>query len=400
MMRRLLGVSLSLTLMLVSTAPLVAQEPPPPPAWEPTSFVDRGFILGMVAHPDGAVFVRSPGKLTRSDDQGASWQDVPLPPQAPTWRNIPSAGGFAVAHPTDSQLIYATGQGGVWRSVDGGATWAPAFPLPGEGPTWSLLFSQPDGGTIYREVRDAQEAATSSISRSDNGGQSWNSLPPVADTVSCAYLAFLWLHPSDSHRLFGGSRCGIPPDQVNQRRDLPIWQSRDGGATWTALFTPEEAVTVIPSAPRLAVPDPGPTGLLYALVNYHLGPLNRPTGTASAVYRSDDDGATWQRRGVFAPRPDDPGRTSVAIADLVVDPRSPDRLYLVLETLVGGRPDESPGRSGVLVSTDGGASWTTLGNPSTSESSLIKRLVLGKGRGTGYLFAASSDEVWRLRLEP
>lgn len=197
MMRRLLVVGLSLGLLLVPMRPLAAQEAPASAPWEPMPLGDRGFILDFFAHPDGALFVRTPGRLARSDDQGASWREVPLPPRPPSWRNIPSTSGLAVAHPTDSQLIYASGQGGIWRSSDSGEAWTPTFPLPGEGPSWSLLFSQPDGATIYREVRDAQGAPASSLARSYDGGQSWATLPQRPESVICTYLANLWLHPSD-----------------------------------------------------------------------------------------------------------------------------------------------------------------------------------------------------------
>src|SRR5690606_31818885 len=59
------------------------------------------------------------GRMFRSDDYGATWRDCPLP-------TVPNSTVWIVAtHPSEPMLLYAcSALGHLWRSEDGGDTWA------------------------------------------------------------------------------------------------------------------------------------------------------------------------------------------------------------------------------------------------------------------------------------
>jgi photosystem II stability/assembly factor-like uncharacterized protein len=82
-------------------------------------------------------------------------------------------------------------------------------------------------------------------------------------------------------------------------RELFLWKSVDGGATWTPTGAPRGRVhdIVVPPIP----------GRVYAAI-----------GSQARVFRSDDGGATWRRWNEGLPN---------RIQDLAIDPADPSRLY-------------------------------------------------------------------------
>ena len=107
--------------------------------------------------------------MARSDDGGATWTDVTAGLSLP--------GEFVAAlavDPRDARTVYAGfGPGaafpdgdGVWKSTDGGATWARAgAELAGR--TITSLLASTLSGRVYAVVDGAR------VVRSDDGGASW-----------------------------------------------------------------------------------------------------------------------------------------------------------------------------------------------------------------------------------
>jgi photosystem II stability/assembly factor-like uncharacterized protein len=91
-------------------------------------------VCRLVLHPDGSVLATVtgrrqgdafpvPGGLWRSRDRGATWEDL-------TAGLLPRWPGDAVVHPTDPNVVYLAlssipgrGDGGVYRTADGGRSW-------------------------------------------------------------------------------------------------------------------------------------------------------------------------------------------------------------------------------------------------------------------------------------
>ena len=113
-----------------------------------------------------------------------------------------------------------------------------------------------------------------------------------------------------------------------------LFRSTDGGNTWTEIT--EQANKGFPKKPygRLAVAiAPSKSQRVYAFVE----------SPESALFVSDDGGATWEKRDksqwmVWRP---------FYFANLIVDPKNPDRLF---------KPDGS-----LIVSEDGGKSFSVVG---------------------------------------
>ena len=116
-----------------------------------------------------------------------------------------------------------------------------------------------------------------------------------------------------------------------------VWRSTDYGSNWESLFDAQTttsigAIAVAPSNPNVIYVGSG-------------GGIIRPDlSTGDGMYKSTDAGETWTRLGL---------RDSQMIADVVVDPKNPDRLFVA----VLGHPYGPNTERGVFRSTDGGKTF-------------------------------------------
>lgn len=153
----------------------------------------------------------------------------------------------------------------VWRSTDGGKTWARSELLPGAAAhsAMSTGFSDPDfakdsAGNLYGTEIDL---ANVSVFASHDNGQTWPDANPVADSGDRPWLA------------------ARGKNEVYLRITGDLQKSTDGGATWTQLTDPD-------AYGKIFVDPTDPKGL-YAGSNGGVG-----------VEVSRDDGKTWKHYGI------------------------------------------------------------------------------------------------------
>jgi photosystem II stability/assembly factor-like uncharacterized protein len=116
-----------------------------------------------------------------------------------------------------------------------------------------------------------------------------------------------------------------------------VWKTVDAGRTWQSTFDaqPTQSIGAIAVAPS----DPN---IVYAASGEG---LQRPDlSVGNGIYRSRDAGRTWSHLGLTAGQ---------QIADLVVDPRNPSRLFAA----VMGHPYGPSTERGIYRSLDAGATW-------------------------------------------
>ncbi len=128
--------------------------------------------------------------------------------------------------PLDRRVVYAgAGAAGVWRSGDGGRSWAPAG-LGGQA-IRSLAASPTRPGVVYAGTRPP------ALYLSEDGGQSWRELPalraarrfwwfsPAEPPGLTPYVQAIALSPTDSDVLLAGIEVG------------GVLRSADGGRHWS-----------------------------------------------------------------------------------------------------------------------------------------------------------------------
>ncbi len=222
---------------------------------------------------------------------------------ADAWTRVgPDTGNVRAlaAAPSSPATVYAGASvGGIFRSLDGGATWSLAS---------GGLKLQDTIRSLAVDIRrpDTVWAGTfQGIYRSLNGGASWI-------RVNGSSAASLVQDPA-SGTLYAGVQSA------------PMLRSRDGGASWQTLAGSPQNVF------SLAI-DPFHPRTLYG-------------GTLSGVFKSTDGGAKWFRltRGLPA---------SPVVTALVLVPRSPKTLYVATASVIPGQI--------IFRSDDGGGRWTPV----------------------------------------
>ncbi|MGK5739812.1 WD40/YVTN/BNR-like repeat-containing protein [Micromonospora sp. URMC 103] len=267
------------------------------PEQAPVAFpADTGASLGRVwqltpAGPDQPDVVwagTEPSALFRSEDGGVTYELVRAlweHPHRAEWGA--GFGGQAVhtvlPHPADAdRILVAMSTGGVYRSDNGGASWAPgntgirAYFLPNEWPEF--------GQCVHKVTRDAGDPDRlyaqnhHGVYRSDDDGRTWSSIAeglpsdfgfPIVTLPGRPDTVFTFPLAADGERWPVEHRC-----RVNR--------SGDAGSSWQALTAGLPDAPFFPSVLRdaMCADDAEPGGVYF--------------GTRSGeVYASRDEGDSW-----------------------------------------------------------------------------------------------------------
>ena len=300
---------------------------------------DGGAVLSLALQPNSSTVLYAGGEagLFKSVDGGASWQLLVEGPAAPV---------IAIGiDPVDTSTVYAGLRfQGLLKSTDGGAHWTDAgqgLPDPPFGLRVNALALR--GGAVY--------AGTDvGLYRSVDGGASWQAL---GEGLPASPVLSLELDPSQPATIYAGLD--------NQG----VFRSTDGGAHWVPAgnfaFAAGDANDIEVSPVSSAVVYAGsPYGLARSIdagaswaLSQDMGGVNslaiHPTlpGTVyaagnSGVFKSTDGGATWVKMSE--------GLTDPRVLALAIDPAAPGKLW------AGTNHDFRLG--GVFQTTDGAAHWT------------------------------------------
>ena len=217
----------------------------------------------------------------------------------------------------------------------------------GDGVTWQLAGPTNIQGRVSALAARSHDeffvgSASGGVFHTDDGGASFDFISGETFSPATGALA---LDPQDPATLYVGTGEANGGGGSITYGGTGVWRTRDDGQTWESLGL--EATEAIG---RVAV-HPTDSDVLWVAA---LGPLYAETPDRG-VYRSADGGASWTRT-LFV---DD--RTGAV--DLDVNPRGPDTLYAATWERQR-RPDlrqYGGDGSGLHRSTDGGVSWTELG---------------------------------------
>jgi photosystem II stability/assembly factor-like uncharacterized protein len=276
---------------------------------------------GIPSQPNVFYMAPNNGGIWKSTDFGLTWQ--PIFDGQPTG----SIGSIAVA-PSDPNIIYAgSGEGlqrpdlsvgdGIYKSVDAGKTWVhlglrDGYQIP------RILVDPRDPNRLFVAVLGHPYGpnAERGIYRSVDGGATFEKVLGKDENTGGMDLAFDPRKPDIIYGVLWSARQA--PWEVTdsfQGPDSGLFKSIDGGATWRPLTEGLPSASDHLGRIGIAV-APSDGNRLYAMVD---------AATAKAgVYRSDDAGLHWSRTNdeerVWG-RGDD-------FAWVRVDPRSPDTIYV------------------------------------------------------------------------
>lgn len=263
-----------------------------------TSGVD---VLSIVVNPYDAntayVGARGAGIL-KTEDGGRNWQYLPF--------QSGKVYGLDM-DPVDSKIIYASGvwqrRGKIFKSLDGGKTWAEIYTSPSAGPLIiALKIDKRNPDNIYAATSDNQ------VIKTTDGGGSWKNIfaapGPVTriaiDNLNSNLIYFATLErgvfkstdggkkfediSKDISRLILGNQninaLEIDPHNTNwvyMAGGVGILRSRDAGKTWEKIEVLNNPANF--PVKSLAINPKNPSEIVY--------------GAAQAVYKSVDGGSSW-----------------------------------------------------------------------------------------------------------
>jgi photosystem II stability/assembly factor-like uncharacterized protein len=164
-------------------------------------------LTGIAYHFDPPSDQVWPGGIYISTDYGATFTPVEY--------DVPrgSMELFAFA-PTDPNVVYAAGYGGMLRSENGGLNWEDISPagVP-HGQFASLVVHPSDAQTIFTTFYGVE--GVGGVYRSTDGGQTWQRIAPLMGWALVAQQT-----PTQQLILYLGGMDGL-------------WSSYDNGVTWT-----------------------------------------------------------------------------------------------------------------------------------------------------------------------
>jgi photosystem II stability/assembly factor-like uncharacterized protein len=239
--------------------------------------------------------------------------------------------GQLLVNPRNPQILWASPfPHGVYKSVNGGASWRPANSGLREQDLAirSLAVAPSDPRVLYLASGNPVR-----IYRSSDGGATWTVVlpcgdqpPPCCGCVPMARLEELVVHPRNPQTVFAASGRGL-------------FKSVDGGARWSSVTQAFGSIYTV-------VFDPRDANVLYA-------------GSGQGLLKSTNGGGTWRRWG-------DAGGEVFPL--LVIDPRDSRRMW-------------AAGSRGVFRSTNGGAHWTL--RPFAPLTGTVAALALSPAPGGG-----------------
>jgi photosystem II stability/assembly factor-like uncharacterized protein len=211
------------------------------------------------------------------------------------WRMIgPFRGGRtrAVAGvPSQPNVLYMGAvNGGVWRSNDYGRTWAPIFDGQPTQSIGAIAVPRSEPNTVYVASGEGLQRPDLSIGngiyKSTDGGKTWAHLG-LSDGEQIPALA---IDPSDTNRIFAAV-LGHPYGPNTERG---IFRSTDGGTTWQKVLYKDENT----GGSDVEIDPANPTVVYASLWQSCLGPWedkNQLQGTNGGLFKSMDGGNTWRK---------------------------------------------------------------------------------------------------------
>jgi photosystem II stability/assembly factor-like uncharacterized protein len=271
------------------------------------------------------------------------------PALAAEWTPIGPPGGAVRAlavDPVDPRIVYAgTAGGGVFKSVDGGASWKAANRGLTDYRISALVLDPHAPGTLY--VAAGTLPTSSGVFKSTDGGASWvpasQGLPATPPFCGCGALFTVRALAVDRNGVVYAGGVGVSKSVDKAKH----WSLATGGLS----FGEASVLAVDPNDPRT----------VYAV-------------TTLGLYTTRDGGLSWNPAAVDARLPEPQA--------LALDPRMPGTLY-------AGTAD------GVSKSVDGGAHWQAASRGLDGAAVLSFAVQGGAGAGPAAVFAGTAKGVFK-----
>ncbi|MBI3645718.1 MAG: sialidase [Acidobacteriales bacterium] len=264
-------------------------------------------------------------------------------------RNIGSAtmsGRIAALDAVDQNgritVIVGAASGGVWKSVNGGTTFKPVFDRESVQSIGAVTIDPSNPKTVWAGSGESWTRNSVSVGngvyKSTDGGENWTNVG-LKDSER---IAKILVDPKDGDNVLVCATGHLWDD--NDERG--VFKSTDGGKTWKKVLAGANGST---GCGLLAMSQQEPKTIYASMWDFRRqGWTFRSGGPGSGLFKSTDGGDHWTEINDSNAKglPEKPwGRIAVAVA-----PSKPQVVYANVESK----------KSALFRSDDGGATWTRL----------------------------------------
>ena len=229
--------------------------------------------------------------------------------------------GCVVVDPRDPNVVWVgTGENnsqrsvsfgdGVYKSVDGGASWTNVG-LPESEHIGMISIDPRDSDVVYVAAQGPlwRSGGDRGVYKTTNGGQTWSRVLHISDDTGANEVH---IDPSDPDTLYASSyqRRRHVWTLINGGPESSIYKSTDAGQTWNKISRGLPNVDLGRIGMDISPADPN---VLYAIVEAAEG--------KSGFFRSTNRGATWHRRSDYV------SGSPQYYNEIICDPHDVDRVY-------------------------------------------------------------------------
>ena len=314
-----------ISLLVLLPLRVVAQEPPRPPATPSPSPVASA---SPTPTPEASPTPRDP--MSTPTFNGLRMRSI-----GPAFTSG-RVTGFAVDPTNPARYYVAVASGGVWKTVNAGITWTPIFDNEASYSIGAITLDPKNPLTVW--VGTGENNSQRSVSygngvyKSDDGGRTWRNV----GLRTSEHLGRIAIDPKDSNIVYIAAQGPL----WGPGGERGLFKTTDGGKTWKNILNVSENTGVT----DVAI-DPNDPNTIYC-ASYqrrrHMWTLING-GPESAIYKSTDAGATWNKLRAGLPTVE-LGRVGLAIS-----PVDSNVIYATVEA--------ADRRGGIFRSSDRGGSW-------------------------------------------
>jgi hypothetical protein len=293
---------------------------------------------------------------------GTNWASI-----GPTKADVAKNGGTSLAitdsgrvsavvfDPVSLNTIYAGfAGGGVWKTTNGGTTWATLTDSLGSLSVGALALDPGNSNTLYLGLGDAFDGTGVGLLKSTDGGSTWSAPVFLGDST---VINAIVVSPINTSIVMAATNTGL-------------FRSTDAGATWARATLPTG------QAGNPYAWSIGWTGGNGFVASIEANPTATTGTTDGQIHVTGDAGATWAKASGFA------AASGVGRATIGVAPSARATLYAMAAV---PNATSASDLADIFKSTNGGVTWTALGaakkryTKTNRESTTLATLLGGQG---------------------
>lgn len=241
---------------------------------------------------------------------------------------------------SNPRIIYVgTATGGLWKSADGGTSWAPIFDDQPASSIGAVAIHPANPNIVWAGTGETGVRNSAGVGRGVyltlDAGKSWRPLG-LEKTERISRILLDPANPEIAYIGAMGAAWGKNPERG-------VFRTKDSGKTWNKVLYVDEGTGVA----DMAMDPDNPKRILVAMWEYRRWPwFFKSGGPGSGLYLTADAGETWQKLDEKNGLPrGELGRIGIAFA-----PSRPEIAYALVEAQ----------KSVLLRSDDGGVNWQVV----------------------------------------